>query len=226
VTRLLACPFCRELFDRSETERCPECDIPLAPLHRLRPSYEAIEEDAVRWEQPRLEDEVRAFFDLGRGRGALLGIAALSLALFALAPWVSITSPHTGVRSGLSLARGPLGFLWGGASAWLVSLALIASRRTIRQMRGVRVILMLFAAMTASEIVVLVVMSPSRSRQVHVAYEWCWGLYAALAASVLGVILAARFGGALPLAPSPPEASPGPTPASPEGPSGSAQTVH
>jgi hypothetical protein len=225
VTRLLACPFCRELFDRAETERCPECDIPLAPLHRLGPSYEAVDHDAVRWERPRVEDEVRAFFDLGRGRGALLAIAALSLALFALAPWVSITSPHTALRSGLSLARGPLGFLWGGATAWLVSLALVASRRTIRQMRGVRVILMLFAAMTASEILMLMVMSPSPPRAVPVAYEWCWGLYAALAASVLGVIAAARFGGAAALEPSlePIEAA---SPAACEGSSESAETVH
>jgi hypothetical protein len=171
------------------------------------------------------EDEVRAFFDFRRGRGALLAIAALELALFALAPWVSLTSPYPAVRTGLSLARGPLGFLWGGASAWLVTLALVASRRTIRQMRGVRVILILFAAMTASEILMIMVMSPTSTRDVPVAYEWCWGLYAALAASVLGVIVAARFGGAA--APTPrPEPTRAATPATSESSSDSAQTVH
>jgi hypothetical protein len=198
VSQLLACPFCRELFDRAETDRCPVCDILLQPLHRLGPSYEAVEEAAVRWERGLPEDEVRAWLDTGRGRGTLLIIAAVSLLLFWLAPWVNVTSPHTQLRSGYSLARGPLGFLWGGAAAWLVTLALVASRRTIRQMRGARVVLVLFAALTVSEILVLMVMSPSRSREVRVAYEWAWGLYASLGASVLGVLVAARFGGSLP----------------------------
>lgn len=198
MSQLLACPFCRELFDRAETDRCPVCDIPLQPLHRLAPSYDAVEEAAVRWERRLPEDEVRAWFDAGRGRGVLLAIAMLSLLLFWSSPWVSVTSPHTQLRSGYSLARGPLGFLWGGATAWLVTLALVASRRTIRQMRGARVILMLFAAMTASEILVLMVMSPSRSREINVAYEWAWGLYASLGVSLLGILVAARFGGPLP----------------------------
>jgi hypothetical protein len=198
VSQLLACPFCRELFERSETEHCPECDIPLEPLHRLAPSYEAVEEDAARWERTRPEDERRPLFAVGRGRGALVVIALASLLMFWLAPWVSISSPHSEVRSGYSLARGPLGMLWGGAMAWFVSLALVVSRRTIMQMRGVRAILMVFAAMTASEIAVLLIMSPSRSSELTVIYEWSWGLYASLSLSLLGVLVAARFGGALP----------------------------
>jgi hypothetical protein len=198
VSQLVACPFCRELFDRTEAERCPDCDIPLTPLHRLPPSHEAVEEEAARWEQTLLEDEPLGFGALGRGRGALVGVALASLIVFWLAPWVSVSAPYSEVRSGYSLARGPLGFLWGGATAWLVSIALALSRRSIRQMRGVRVILMLFAAMTASEVGVLLLLSPSRVRDLPVAYEWRWGLYAALALSAAGVALAARFGGALP----------------------------
>ncbi len=198
MSQLLACPFCRELFDRRETDHCPECDIPLEPLHRLAPSYDEVEEDAARWERTRPEDERRPFGDFARGRGALLAIALASLLLFWVAPWVSISSPYTEVRSGYALARGPLGLLWGGAMAWFVSLALVLSRRTIAQMRGVRAILMAFAAMTGSEIAVLLVMSPNRSRELTIIYEWSWGLYASLALSVLGVLVAARFGGALP----------------------------
>lgn len=198
MSQLLACPFCRELFDRTEAERCPECEIPLEPLHRLAPSYEAAEEEAVRWERTRSEDELRPFGDLRRGRGAWLAVAVVGLLLFGLTPWVSITSPHAELRSGYSLARGPLGFLWGGATAWLVSIALVASRRTIVQMRGARAILMLFAAMTGSEIVILLVMSPAGSPEVRVVYAWAWGLYASLGTSLLGIAVAARFGGALP----------------------------
>jgi hypothetical protein len=129
---------------------------------------------------------------------------------------VSVSAPYTAVRSGYSLARGPIGFLWGGATAWLVSIALVLSRRTIRQMRGVRVILMVFAAMTASEVAVLLALSPSRVRDLPVAYEWRWGLYAALGLSALGVLVAARFGGALP--------SPAASPSGPE--RARARTVH
>ena len=213
MSQLLACPFCRELFDRTEADRCPDCDIPLEPLHRLPPSHEDVEEDAARWEQTQPEDVQRPFADPSRGRGALLAVALVSLLVFGLAPWVSVTSPYTAVRSGYSLARGPLGFLWGGAVAWLVTLALVLSRRTIRQMRGVRAILMAFAAMTGSEVAVLLVMSPSRGRDVPVAYEWQWGLFVALALSGFGVVLAARFGGALPPeAPGPAAPAPDPAP--------------
>jgi hypothetical protein len=198
VNQILACPFCRELFERAEAEQCPECDLPLSPLHELPPSLDALEEEAVDWERNRPEDELRAVYALGRGRGALLAVAVLSLLSFALAPWVEMTSPHTELRSGYSLARGPLGWLWGGAIAWFVSIALVLSRRTIRQMRGVRAILVLFSAMTLAEIVMLMALSPSGQRQVYFDYEWAWGLYASLALSAAGVLFAARFGGSMP----------------------------
>jgi hypothetical protein len=198
VSQLLACPFCRELFDRTEAERCPDCDIPLEPLHRLPPSYETSEEEAARWERTRPWDEPLPLQDFGRGRGALIGLAMASLVVFWLAPWVSVTSPYTALRSGYSLASGPIGFLWGGAMGWLSSIALALSRRTIAQMRGVRAVLMVFAAMTASEVAVLLMLSPSGERDVPIAYQWQWGLYAALVLSGLGVAVAARFGGALP----------------------------
>ena len=212
---LVACPFCRELFDRAEAEQCPECGIPLEPLHRLPPSHEEVEREAVHWERARPEDRRIPLSDLRRGRGALLAIALASLLVFSLAPWVTFTSPQQQTRTGFSLASGPLGFLWGGAVAWLVSIALASSRRTIVQMRGVRAILMAFAAMTASEIAVLLAMSPSGSRHVYVAYEWAWGSYAALGLSLLGVVAAARFGGALPAPPRRVEPRPPPLPRPP-----------
>ena len=198
VNQLLACPFCRELCEREETESCPECEIPLSPLHALPPSLDALEEEAVDWERNLPEDEVRAVHDLGRGRGALLLVAVLSLLAFWLGPWVEMTSPHAELRSGYSLARGPIGWLWGGAIAWFVSIALVLSRRSIRQMRGVRAILVVFSAMTLAEIFMLVALSPGGGREVYVRYEWAWGLYLSLALSAAGILIAARFGGRLP----------------------------
>jgi hypothetical protein len=204
MSQLLACPFCRELFERTEAEHCPECDIPLEPLHRLPASPEAALEQAVRWERTRPEDIPLPWRDLRRGRGLLLALALASLVVFALAPWVTLSAPHAEQRTGLSLARGPLGFLWGGALAWFVAFTLVLSRRTIAEMRGVRAVLMAFAAMTLSEVAVLLVMSPQGSRHVQVVYAWAWGLYAALGLSLAGVLVAARFGGPRP----PPETQP------------------
>jgi hypothetical protein len=195
VSRLLACPFCRELFDANEAEQCPECDIPLAPLERLPLSLDAIEQQAAEWEHNPPEDQQRSWLDLSHGRGLLLGIALGSLICFWLAPWVDITSPTTATRSGYSLARGPIGWLWGGAVGWAVSVALVLSRRSLRQMRGIRPILSVFAAMTSSEIVLLVCLSPKGSAQLHYAYAWAWGLYASLALSIAGIMAALRFGG-------------------------------
>jgi hypothetical protein len=80
-------------------------------------------------------------------------------------------------------------------------------------MRGVRAILVLFAAMTLAEIVMLIVLSPRGERQVYFSYEWAWGLYLSLALGAAGIFLAARFGGRLPVAEvSAP--SPEPTPSS------------
>ena len=202
MSRLLACPFCRELFEANEAERCPECDIPLSPLERLPPSLEVVEEQAAEWERSPAEDQTRSWLDFSGGRGWLLAIAVCSLVCFWLAPWVHITSPTTATRSGYSLARGSIGWLWGGAVAWLVSIALVSSRRSLRQMRGIRPILMLFAAMTASEIVMLVCLSPKSSGQVRYVYQWAWGLYLSLGLSIAGVVAALRFGGKpLPQAP-------------------------
>jgi hypothetical protein len=194
VTRLLACPFCRELFDAAEAERCPSCELALAPLEDLPPSFEVLEEQAAQWERDPPEDQRRSWLDLGAGRGLLLAIALASLASFGFAPWVAISAPTSESRTGYALAHGPLGWLWGGAAAWLVSLALVVSRRSLREMRGVRAILVVFAAMTAIEVLLLACSSPQGSRSVHYAYAWRWGFYASLVLSCCGVLAALRFG--------------------------------
>ena len=63
---LVACPFCRELFDRAEAEQCPHCGIPLEPLHRLPPSHEEVEREAAHWERARPEDQPIGLTDLRR----------------------------------------------------------------------------------------------------------------------------------------------------------------
>jgi hypothetical protein len=211
VSQLLSCPFCRELFESGEHTRCPECDVVLKPLSELPPSFDVLEEEAVAWEQTAPEDLVLPLTDLGRGRGLLALLCLASLGVFFFAPWVAVHQPYNQAYTGYALARGALGWLWGGAVAWFVMLALIVTRRSIRQMRGVRAVLALFASMTLMEVVLLFVLSPRSSGGVRFDYTWTFGVYAALVLSASGVVTALCFGGALaaPAAP-PPRAAPRP----------------
>jgi len=100
------------------------------------------------------------------------------------------------VYSAFDLARGRAGFLWGGAVAWLVMIPLVITRRTIARMRGVRVVTVLFAAMTLSETLMLWFMPPRRGLaplELHFRY----GLFLSAAISLVAMLVAARFGGSL-----------------------------
>jgi hypothetical protein len=191
MTRLLACPFCRQLYGDAEgVESCPECGLPLRPFERLPPSFEVEPQEYVAPEDRRLP-----FGYVRRGRGALLVLAIAGFATF-FCPWLRTSQPDTSVYTGFDLARGNAGWLWAGAVAWFVLLPLVASRRTITQMRGVRIICTLFAAMTLVDILLLFALRASSGR-VPVSFTWSWGLYVSLALSALGAIIATRFGGRL-----------------------------
>lgn len=190
----VACPFCRELFQDVGATACPHCEIALVPIERLPPSHEDLERQAAEWEQNGRLDEARSWLDGRAGRGALLALALAGLSLFAWAPWVDVTTPHAMTRTGYSLARGPLAWLWGGAVAWFTCLVMVATRRTLRQMLGVRAIAALLCGMTLVETLMLLGIPPDRPRLVPIAYEWSWGLYASLALSAVGVVVALRFG--------------------------------
>lgn len=208
---LLACPFCRELFERSEAEQCPSCEIDLVPIERLPPSVEHLEQEAARWEANPEEDQRRSLTDLRDGRGVCLGVAIAGMGAFAVLPWVEMTAPELRSLSGYALARGPLAWLWGGAIAWFTAFVLVATRRTRRQMWGVRAILALLSSMTLVETLMLLFVAPEQPRYVVYVYEWAWGLYASLGLSVTGALLALGFGGraaAAPKEPAAPDAPP------------------
>lgn len=189
---LLACPFCRELFARGERQTCPDCGVGLLPMHALPLSEEARALDPEPPVHP-MDEALPATF-LGRGRGALLAVAALGLACF-FAPWVTTTRPELASYTGMELA-GRAGWLWGGAVGWFILLPLVFTRRTIARLRGVRVVTALFAGLTVAEAIVLVTLTPAGGKYVTRALEWEWGLWASAALSVAGVLIAARLGGA------------------------------
>lgn len=192
---LLACPFCRELFAKGETDgTCPECGVRLESLENLPPSLEALAEQAEAGEAVAVEDRPLAWNHLGRGRGALVAVATAGLVAFFL-PWVHVASPYTETFSGFALAARRAPWLWGGAAAWFVLIPLVVSRRTIAQMRGVRAISIVFAAMTAVEAAMLLALPPRQHEYVTFEYGFGWGLYLSAALSAAGVWFAAQLGG-------------------------------
>jgi hypothetical protein len=192
MTRLLACPFCRQLFGPDEgLARCPDCGLELRPLEHLPPSAEARSpEDYVAPEDRRLPTAY-----IRRGRGLLLIIGALGLALF-LMPWIVMRHPYDATLSGLDLARASAGWLWAGPVAWFVLLPLVATRRTIAQMRGVRLICTLFCSITPLDVAMLWAI-PSHSGAIPVVYSFAWGAYASLVLGLAGMFVSMRFGGKL-----------------------------
>jgi hypothetical protein len=195
MAALRACPFCRKLYTTGEVATCPECDVGLVAMSQLPPSLDALEEDAEQGKLVFPEDQLLPSTYMGSGRGALLALSALGLFAFFL-PWVELTAPESVVYSAFDLARGRAGFLWGGATAWLVMIPLVISRRTITRMRGVRIVAVMFAAMTLTEALMLWLMPPHRGLaplELHFRY----GLFVSGAISLVAMVVAARFGGSL-----------------------------
>jgi hypothetical protein len=192
---LRACPFCRKLYTSEEAASCPECDVALVAMSQLPPSLDVLEDEAEQGQLTFPEDQRLPSTYMGRGRGALLALSALGIFAFFL-PWVELTAPELAVYSAFDLARGRAGFLWGGVTAWFVLIPLVVTRRTIARMRGVRVVAVMFAAMTLSEALMLWLMPPPRGvapLELHFRY----GLFLSGAISLVAMAVAARFGGSL-----------------------------
>lgn len=195
MAALQACPFCRKLYTEGEATECPDCEVALVAMNRLPPSLDALEEEAEQGQLVLPENQPLPPTYMGRGRGVLLALSALGLFAFFL-PWVELTAPESVVYSAFDLARGRAGFLWGGATAWLVMIPLVITRRTIARMRGVRIVTVMFAAMTLTEALMLWLMPPRRGiapLELHFRY----GLFLSGAISLVAMAVAARFGGSL-----------------------------
>jgi hypothetical protein len=185
---LVACPFCREMFQQGEAESCPVCGMALTAFEKLPPSIEA-SEDGV---PPMPEFEPIPWTYPGRGRAALFVLALAGVALFFL-PWIQMTLPATRAISGFLLAKN-LGWSWGALVAWLVLVPTVLSRRNIAQLRGARVaaaFLALVPAMTAA----ILLAFPLRNSVVHVRFTYDWALYATLGVSLVAAFFGARLGG-------------------------------
>jgi hypothetical protein len=195
VTRLLACPFCRQLYRAGETEgTCPECGVRLERMDKLPASLDGLAEEANEAEPVAPQDRPLPWTHVGRGRGVLGLLALLGLVAFFL-PWIEMHMPTQESVTGFDLARHRLGWMWGGSAGWFITVPLVWSRRSIAQMRGVRVILAVFAAMTLVEVAVLLAFPPRASQLRALEFDWGAGLYLSALVSALGVAAALRFGG-------------------------------
>jgi hypothetical protein len=188
---LLACPFCREMFEEGEAKACPVCGMELAMLHKLPPSIDAMHDEAGVPTAPELE--VLPWSYLGRGKGPLVVIGVLGVVLFFL-PWVRLTLPYIEAKSGFDLAHQRIGWLWAAFVAWTVLIPTVLSRRTIAHMRGARVAAAFLSAIPAVSVGILLA-RPPRGSLVPVRYAWDWPIYGVLVVSFVGLVLALRLGG-------------------------------
>jgi hypothetical protein len=189
---LVSCPFCRDMFEKGEAEACPVCGVGLVAFEKLPLSEEALGEDGVPVE-PEHEQLPRTY--MGRGRGALAGLALAGLVAFFL-PWVHVTMPDIVDYSGAKIAM-RLGWAWGAGVAWFVLAPTVLSRRTIMQMRGARVAAAFLSAVPGMTAALLLARPPHGSHGVPLRFTFQPGLYGTLALSVLAVAFAIFFGGPL-----------------------------
>lgn len=186
---LVACTFCRELFEEGEVETCPVCGMAVSPLEKLGASHDAMSEDGVPVEPER---ELLPATFMGRGRGALAVLGIAGLALFFM-PWIRVTLPDVAILSGFDISR-RLVWVWTTMAAWGVLVPTVLSRRSIWQMRTARVAAAFLAAIPALTTMVLL-LRPPKSRLIPIVFTFDWPFYATLALSLLAVGFAVRFGG-------------------------------
>jgi hypothetical protein len=186
---LVACPFCREMFERGEARVCPECGLPLEDITKLPPTA-AFDE-----EEERLPPDMVTlpWTYAARGRGLLSAISLLGLGAFFL-PWVSESAPEIRELSGLDFAV-RLSWMWAPFAAWFVMLPIVLSRRTIHAMRGARLAIALLATIVIATVVLRVAVVPESSRLRPVRFQWAYGLYATFVLGLGALASAIRFGG-------------------------------
>lgn len=192
MNRLIACPFCRQMFELGEARACPECGLALEDITKLPPPAASLDDEEP-FEVLPPEMEQLPWTYLGRGRGALTVVALLGLGAFFL-PWMQESAPELRVWTGLRFAE-RLSWMWAPFVSWFVLVPLVLSRRTIHAMRGARFAVGLMALIVVMTVIMRVVVVPQSSRFLPVRYEWSYGLWSTLLLGLVALVLAIRFGG-------------------------------
>jgi hypothetical protein len=198
MRELLACPFCRELYRAEEGTRCKVCDVDLVPLGSLPLSEDARELEPSTEVVLHPDDQKFPIWHLGHYRGPLFFVSLGGLFAFFL-PWLEVSMPDPVAISGFDIARGRSPWFWGGALGWFVLLALLITRRSAYELRGVRVISATFSVLTALEVIMLWLRPPTAGPYVKVLFEWGYGLYLSFALSLASTGLSLLLGGPPPV---------------------------
>lgn len=186
---IVACPFCREMFDETEATVCPVCNMNLAPLSQLPPSHDAIaEEESL---NTPAEEPLPASY-MGRGKG-LIGLLAFAGLIVFFLPWMDVFLPDHFQMTGFDLAR-KLGWSWGAAVAWVVLIPTVLTRRSIVKMRGARVAAVTLAAVPAMTVVIFL-LKPPHSSLVPIRFEYAPAIWITLVLSLVTMAAAFRLGG-------------------------------
>ena len=187
---LVACPFCREMFEKGEARSCPECGLALRPLEDL-PKAKVIGGEV---EEVPPDEEILPWTYAGRGRGPLLLVAVLGVLAFVFLPWVHEKAPELIDLSGPQIAS-HLGWMWAPLVAWLVMIPLVLSRRSVFRMRGARVAVGFLAGMSLVTVVVRMAFKPAPNRIDPHIIEWGSGMYVTAGLALVAIGLAFVFGG-------------------------------
>jgi hypothetical protein len=189
---LVACPFCREMFEEGEETTCPLCGVALTEFVRLPPSAsaEAHDEFDIPIEPDR---EMLPVTYMGRMKGLLVAFGGAGLGLFFL-PWIRMSLPYELAMTGFDLAHGRLGWVWAAGVAWFVLLPTVLSRRSIFQMRGARVAAAFLSAIPGLTAAILLA-RPPHGGLVPLRFTYDWPIWATLVVSIAAIFAALRLGG-------------------------------
>jgi hypothetical protein len=187
---LVACPFCREMFESGEKKSCPVCGMELVAFETLSPSHDALGEEIP--VEPHHEPLPWNF--LGRGRLTLPVVALLGLVMFFL-PWVHVRFPDTIDINGFDMAR-RLGWSSSAGCAWVVLIPTVLSRRSIWQMRGARVAAAFLSAVPGVTTFILW-MRPPHGSMYSIHFDYGFAFYATMALSAVALVLSVQLGGRL-----------------------------
>lgn len=191
LATLKACPFCREMFAEDEAKECPLCGVALTSINKLAPSSDAVDADEE-LDAVEPEDRQVPWTHFGDGRGPLVICCLLGLFAF-FVPWVYMHAPDEIALNGASLAkRAPP--VWAAFVSWFTLLPMVISRRTLRQMRGIRYATAFMASLPAV-VASIFLLNPPQAAQirgivVHLRFTWGPGIYAAVVLSVVGTAIA------------------------------------
>ena len=192
---LLACPFCREMFEQGEKESCPVCGVSLMAFEKLPPSHDAVAEAIASLSIPP-EQQPMPLTYVGRGKGLLALFSLVGIGLFFL-PWIHLTLPYIDAKSGFDLAHHRLGWVWSAGVAWGVLVPTVLSRRSIVQMRGARVAAGLLASIPGVCAAILMLRPPPKSALIPIEFSFGWAMWATIALSLVALGVSMRLGGRL-----------------------------